>query len=104
MCFQVDLSRVCLRLAFAFLSILDINIQHLFQISLSSTTRKRRTMGGRDSTPPAMITFLVLNTVVIILRTYVRICKQTLGYDDVALYISFVGILPTTAETPFSKR
>ncbi|KAG9253039.1 uncharacterized protein F5Z01DRAFT_637792 [Emericellopsis atlantica] len=48
---------------------------------------------ARDAYYPLGITFVVLNTIACGLRLWVRILKRALGYDDLALGISFIGFV-----------
>ncbi|KAI1822362.1 hypothetical protein F4861DRAFT_550777 [Xylaria intraflava] len=49
---------------------------------------------ARDSLPPAIYTFLALNTVAVGLRVYVRTCiSKSFGYDDYAMVIAFLGFI-----------
>ncbi|KAI2631675.1 hypothetical protein GGS21DRAFT_522619 [Xylaria nigripes] len=49
---------------------------------------------ARDSLPPAIYTFLVLNTIAVGLRIYVRTCiSKSLGYDDYAMVVAFFGFV-----------
>ncbi len=46
---------------------------------------------ARDSLPPAIYVFLVLNTLAVGLRVYVRIwMSKSFGYDDCAMVTAFV--------------
>ncbi|KAI1269506.1 hypothetical protein F5Y18DRAFT_370316 [Xylariaceae sp. FL1019] len=47
---------------------------------------------ARDSLPPAIYTFIVLNSVAVGLRVYVRTCiSKSFGYDDIAMVVAFAG-------------
>jgi hypothetical protein len=47
---------------------------------------------ARDSIPPAIYTFLALNTLAVGLRVYVRTCmSKSFGYDDYAMVVAFVS-------------
>lgn len=50
-------------------------------------------MWARDSIPPVMITFLVLNSIAVGLRVYVRsLMSKAFSYDDWAMLVAFVGL------------
>jgi hypothetical protein len=54
-------------------------------------------MWARDSITPAMITFLVLNTITVGLRVYVRTAiSKSFGYDDIAMLVAFVSTIFAT--------
>ncbi|KAI0485480.1 hypothetical protein F4859DRAFT_384096 [Xylaria cf. heliscus] len=49
---------------------------------------------ARDSLPPAIYTFLALNTVAVGLRVFVRTCmSKSFGYDDYAMVLAFAGFI-----------
>jgi len=49
---------------------------------------------ARDSIPPAIYTFLALNTLAVGLRVYVRTCmSKSFGYDDYAMVVAFAGFV-----------
>ncbi|KAF2970417.1 hypothetical protein GQX73_g3156 [Xylaria multiplex] len=49
---------------------------------------------ARDSLPPAIYTFIVLNTIAVGLRIFVRTCmSKSFGYDDYAMVVAFVGFI-----------
>ncbi|KAI8624044.1 hypothetical protein F5Y19DRAFT_340980 [Xylariaceae sp. FL1651] len=49
---------------------------------------------ARDSLPPAIYTFLALNSVAVALRVYVRTCmSKSFGYDDMAMVVAFAGFI-----------
>ncbi|KAK5631298.1 hypothetical protein RRF57_007012 [Xylaria bambusicola] len=49
---------------------------------------------ARDSLPPAIYTFLALNTIAVGLRVFVRTCmSKSFGYDDYAMVVSFGGFI-----------
>lgn len=64
-------------------------------LCVPSLPKVRCTMGSevsaRDAYYPLGITFVVLNTVACGLRLWARVLKRALGYDDLALGISFVS-------------
>lgn len=46
---------------------------------------------ARDSLPPAIYTFIVLNTLAVGLRVFVRSCmSKSFGYDDYAMVVAYV--------------
>ncbi|KAI0860465.1 hypothetical protein F4860DRAFT_220379 [Xylaria cubensis] len=49
---------------------------------------------ARDSLPPAIYTFLALNTIAVGLRVFVRTCmSKSFGYDDYAMVVAFGGFV-----------
>ncbi|KAJ4297448.1 hypothetical protein N0V90_005339 [Kalmusia sp. IMI 367209] len=51
-------------------------------------------MWARDSIPPVIITFLVLNTIAVSLRVYVRsLMAKAFSYDDWAMLVAFSGFV-----------
>lgn len=47
---------------------------------------------ARDSLPPAIYTFLALNSIAVGLRVFVRTCmSKSFGYDDYAMVVAFVS-------------
>ncbi|KAI0556148.1 hypothetical protein F4679DRAFT_521285 [Xylaria curta] len=49
---------------------------------------------ARDSLPPAIYTFLALNTIAVGLRVFVRTCmSKSFGYDDYAMVVAFLGFV-----------
>ncbi|KAI1412485.1 hypothetical protein F5Y13DRAFT_162794 [Hypoxylon sp. FL1857] len=57
-------------------------------------------MWARDSLPPAMITFLVLDVIAVGLRTFVRTrMSKSFGYDDWAMCGALVGYITLCALT-----
>lgn len=52
-------------------------------------------MAPRDTVVGVQILFLILNTIVISLRLFVRTrLNKAIGYDDYTLVIAFVGATP----------
>ncbi|KAI0395964.1 hypothetical protein F5Y17DRAFT_161112 [Xylariaceae sp. FL0594] len=55
---------------------------------------------ARDSLPPAIYTFLVLNAIAVGLRVYVRTCiSKSFSYDDYAMVTAFTGFILLCAFT-----
>ncbi|KAI0161418.1 hypothetical protein GGR57DRAFT_357180 [Xylariaceae sp. FL1272] len=55
---------------------------------------------ARDSLPPAIYTFIVLNSVAVALRVYVRTCiSKSFGYDDIAMVVAFAGYVALSGLT-----
>ncbi|KAI0452562.1 hypothetical protein F5B21DRAFT_330323 [Xylaria acuta] len=55
---------------------------------------------ARDSLPPAIYTFIALNTIAVGLRVFVRICmSKSFGYDDYAMVVAFGGFITLCALT-----
>lgn len=50
-------------------------------------------MTARDVYYPLIITFLVLNSVVVALRLYTRVFSKSLGYDDALIVVALVGFV-----------
>lgn len=49
-------------------------------------------MGGlREGLYPAGVTFLVIDVIAVALRFWARISKRAVGYDDIALAVSYVS-------------
>ncbi|KAI0878790.1 hypothetical protein GGS24DRAFT_516601 [Hypoxylon argillaceum] len=49
---------------------------------------------ARDSLPPAIYTFIVLNTLAVGLRVFVRSCmSKSFGYDDYAMVVAYFGFI-----------
>ncbi|KAH8162952.1 hypothetical protein CIB48_g5292 [Xylaria polymorpha] len=55
---------------------------------------------ARDSLPPAIYTFLALNSIAVGLRVFVRTCmSKSFGYDDYAMVVAFAGFVTLCALT-----
>ncbi|CAK7234497.1 hypothetical protein SCUCBS95973_008957 [Sporothrix curviconia] len=50
-------------------------------------------MAARDVYYPLIITFLVLNSIVVLLRIYTRIFSKSLGYDDGLMVLALIGFI-----------
>lgn len=48
-------------------------------------------MTPRDSYYPLVIVFVVLNSIAVTLRLWVRYRRDAIGYDDLVLAVSFVS-------------
>ncbi|KAI1328611.1 hypothetical protein F5Y16DRAFT_398306 [Xylariaceae sp. FL0255] len=58
-----------------------------------------------ESIPPAIYAFLVLNTIAVGLRVYVRTrLSKSFGYDDIAMCLAFIGYVTLCALTLVSLR
>ncbi|KAI0541702.1 hypothetical protein GGR58DRAFT_455868 [Xylaria digitata] len=60
---------------------------------------------ARDSLPPAIYTFIVLNSIAVGLRIFVRTCmSKSFGYDDIAMVVAFGGFITLCALTLVSLK
>lgn len=56
-------------------------------------------MWARESIPPVVIIFLVLNTIAVGLRVYVRnFLTKAFSYDDYAMLVAFVSLILTNSD------
>ena len=61
-------------------------------------------MSPRDSYYPVVLVFVVLDSIAVALRLWVRYVRNTMGYDDLALAVSLVRYSHPPSEKGFSMK
>lgn len=61
-------------------------------------------MSPRDSYYPVVLVFVVLDSLAVALRLWMRYVRNTMGYDDLALAVSLVRYPHSPSEKDFNKK